>query len=421
MSQEALKKYTPKQKLRVVGNYYTVYEAIQVGLDRSVELRVLNYKADPGTPEYQRFALECKTLAKLDHPHILKVLDIGMAMDHIFYVTDYREAKSLQELMDAGVEWSAREVIEHARSLASALKHIHRHQVLHRDLSLHSIKIADETGAAYISEFSLVKNLNLVNLTLAGVERLVQLQWTPEDIQGQPPTPRTDIFLLGWVLYRMLTYRKPAAQRLTDPSANDVAEEMFHPRTADPTIPEELDAIVRRCLQADPDQRYPDAPSLTKDLDAAQDKLTMKRVLAQMAEVSAAKPPSGAVAKPGAPRAAEPALRATRRFEVVLDATAQQTAPEAAAPAASTSASAASISASSLSGATPAPAATAAATPGFSTSTSSSSPIAIDRTTRQTARTTRLSTALEVPKRDRSLTVMVGGTALEGVHPCGGR
>src|SRR5437773_2080538 len=112
MSQEALKRYTPKQKLRVVGNYYTVYEAIQVGLDRRVELRVLNYKANPGTPEYQRFALECKTLAALDHPNILKVLDIGMAMDHIFYVTDYRDAKSLQELMDADVEWSAREVIE---------------------------------------------------------------------------------------------------------------------------------------------------------------------------------------------------------------------------------------------------------------------------------------------------------------------
>src|SRR5256885_1142521 len=141
MSQEALKKYVPARKLRVVGNYYVVYEANQVVLDRRVELRVLTVKAEPGTPEYQRFALECKTLAALDHPNILKVLDIGVAMDHIFYVTDFREAKSLQELMDAGVEWSAREVIEHARSLASALCHLHRHRVLHRDLSLNAIKI----------------------------------------------------------------------------------------------------------------------------------------------------------------------------------------------------------------------------------------------------------------------------------------
>lgn len=349
MAQEALKKYVPSRKIRVVGNYYTVYEAKQVVLDRRVELRVLTHKAEPGTPEYQRFALECKTLAALDHPNILKVLDIGVAMDHIFYVTDYREAKSLQELMEAGTEWSPREVIEHAKSIASALNHLHRNQVLHRDLSLNSIKIADETGWAYISEFSLVKNLNLANLTLAGIERIVQLQGTPEDIQGVEPSPRTDIFLLGWVLYRMLTHKKPAAQRLTDPSGTDVPDERYRPRSADPTVPEELDAIVYRCLKQNPEERYPDATALIRDLDAAQDKLTMKRVLAQMAEVNTSKS-SGQINNP---------LRATKRFEVVLE-------PEASPP--------------------PPP--------------------------RTTGRTPKLSTQTPAPPRDRSLTVMVAGSAL---------
>lgn len=357
MSAEPLKKYVPARKIRVVGHYYTVYEATQVVLDRRVELRVLTVKAEPGTPEYQRFALECKTLAALDHPHILKVLDIGVAMDHVFYVTDYREAKSLQELMDAGVEWTPREVIEHAKSLASALNHLHKRGVLHRDLSLNSIKISDETGAAYISEFSLVKNLNLANLTLAGIERIVQLQGTPEDIQGTDPSPRTDIFLLGWVLYRMLTYKRP--QRLKDPSGADVPDEMFHPRSAEPAVPEELDAIVYRCLKQRPEERYPDALSLLKDLDAAQDKLTMKRVLAQMSETS----------KPSTSKSGE--LRATRRFEVVLEPTAE-------------------------------------------TSTSGQISQAATGAPRNTARIPKPSvpTPAPAPPRDRSFTMMIAGSAL---------
>jgi serine/threonine protein kinase len=271
MTQDALKKYVPKRKLRGVGNYYTVFEAVQVDLDRRVELRVLNYKSDDESSGSKRFALECKTLAALDHPNILKVLDIGVAMDHVFYVTDYRDAKSLQELMDSGVDWAPRDVIEHARSLTSALCHLHRHQVLHRDLSLNSIKVSEETNTAYISEFSLVKNLNLPSLTLDGIERIVQLQATPEEMADLPPSNRTDIFLLGWVMYRMLTYKQPAARRVFDPAALDLVEDRLHPRTADPTIPEELDAIVYQCLRTSPDARYVDAAALLKDLQAAQD------------------------------------------------------------------------------------------------------------------------------------------------------
>lgn len=255
-------KYVPQKRIRTVGAYCTVYAAVQTGLDRTVELRVLNQKIAPESAEFKRFWLECKTLASLDHPNLIKVLDIGVAQDHVFYVTDLREAHSLQQMMDAGHPFSVAEVVSIGSALAGALNHMHQRKIIHRGIAPGSVMIHDETGIVYISEFSLIKNSALADLSLEGVPHVIVGLLTPEGSLNKPLDERTDVFLLGLLLSKLLSFR---AARGLQPAAS-----------------EEVEAVVQRCILPDPEARFPSAPALMEALASAQDKLAEKQALARI-------------------------------------------------------------------------------------------------------------------------------------------
>src|SRR5439155_5992394 len=123
-----------------------------------VELRVLNCKLKAGSPELARFQHEFSTLGNLDHPNIIRVLDLGVMADHVFYVTDLRNAKPFLELMDKGREFTFDEAITICRQVLAAVGHLHRKRVVHRDLSSSTIFLDLDNNIPYIAEFSLVKN-----------------------------------------------------------------------------------------------------------------------------------------------------------------------------------------------------------------------------------------------------------------------
>ncbi|MBI4861236.1 MAG: protein kinase, partial [Candidatus Riflebacteria bacterium] len=144
-------KYVPKRKIRAIGSFYSVYEATQVGLNRPVELRVLNFKQQPGSAEVARFKHEFSTLANLDHPNIIRVLDMGVMADHVFYVTDLRNSKSFQELFEKGRSFAVEEALSITRSLGQALSHLHKKNILHRDLTPSAVYLDQETSIAYMA------------------------------------------------------------------------------------------------------------------------------------------------------------------------------------------------------------------------------------------------------------------------------
>lgn len=283
-TQAAPVKYIPKRKIRAVGAYYSVYEATQVGLDRPVELRVLNCKLKAGSPELARFQHEFSTLANLDHPNIIRVLDLGVMADHVFYVTDLRNARSFQELMDKGREFTFEESIAIVRQVLAAVGHLHRKKVVHRDLSSSTVYLDQGNDIPYIAEFSLVKNQAVQgpSLTQRGIPTLKALAKTPEAIKCLPYDARTDLYHAGGFLYRLLTNQEPP---LSFAGAGEIAD-MCHPRSVNPRIPVELDGIVVKALRANPQERYQTAEEFQVDLDRVSDKLELKTMLSEMVETT---------------------------------------------------------------------------------------------------------------------------------------
>lgn len=277
-------KYVPKRKIRAVGSYYSVYEATQVGLDRPVELRVLNCKLKAGSPELARFQHEFATLGSLDHPNIIRVLDLGVMADHVFYVTDLRNAKSFQELMDKGREFQFDEAIAVVRQVLGAIAHLHRKKVVHRDISSATVYLDQDNNIPYIAEFSVMKNQNVQgpSLTQRGIPTLKTLAKTPEAIKALPYDQRTDLYHAGGFLYRLLTNQEPP---LSFAGPGEIAD-MCHPRSVNPRVPAELDAVVVKALRASPDDRFQTAEEFQNELDRVSDKLELKTMLSEMVETT---------------------------------------------------------------------------------------------------------------------------------------
>jgi len=199
-------------------------------------------------------------------------------------VTDLRNAKSFLELMDKGREFAAEEAIAIVQQILAAVGHLHRRKIVHRDLSSSTVYLDAETSIPYIAEFSLVKNQNVQgpSLTQRGIPTLKTLAKTPEAIKELPYDTRTDLYHVGGFLYRLLTNQEPP---LSFAGPGEIAD-MCHPRSVNPRIPPDLDAVVVKSLRASPDDRYQAAEEFVADLVKVADKLELKSMLSEMVETT---------------------------------------------------------------------------------------------------------------------------------------
>jgi serine/threonine protein kinase len=282
VSAASLPKYVPRRKLRTVGGVYTAYEATQVGLNRSVELRVLNATAQLNSPEMLRFQHELRVLASLDHPNILRIIDCGFMEEHAFYVTDLRDTRDLHELTKNGQPFPIDQVLRIGTCLASALAHLHGRHVLHRDLSAASVFLDRETGVPFIAEFSMARNQTVDSLTLRGIPTLRSLIRTPEALAGRACDVRTDVYLLGQLLFRLVAGQDP-------PPLNDEESLLgtgIHPRSVNPKVPPELDNFIAKALERRPQDRFATASQMHLELERVTEKLEVKSVLSEIAETT---------------------------------------------------------------------------------------------------------------------------------------
>jgi len=263
------KKYVIKAHIRSVGNYMRVFRATQTGLDRDVELRLLTRTPEHSSEEYQRFKREFINLARLDHPNISRLLDLGLTRKRIYYTTEFRRSIPLEAILERiNGPMKVDEVVEVGLALASALSHMHGLDLLHRNITTRSIFYDLDNARPYIAEFSLMKTLE-GSLSLSAGEPAPLLQLcTPELLKGQEPDARTDIFQLGATLYRLATFTSPL--RKTDLAGKqESVEELFNvPRAVshNPEIPPWLDDIIFRCMAPRPARRFQSADELTEAL-----------------------------------------------------------------------------------------------------------------------------------------------------------
>jgi serine/threonine-protein kinase len=250
------------------GGMGVVYHAQDKVLGRQVALKRVRsgLLADPG--EIARFYREAQAVARLTHPNIVPLHEIGEEGGQHFFTMDFAAGGSLlgnKQRLAADPRRAAALV----EKIARAVHYAHGKGILHRDLKPGNILLS-EHGEPLVSDFGLAKFLNAEEtLTQTGAVVGTPAYMAPEQTAGQGATlsPQSDIWSLGVMLYELLTGRRPfAGMGAQDLTAQIQRAEPPRPRALRPDLNRDLEAVVLKCLEKDPDWRYPTAEALGEDL-----------------------------------------------------------------------------------------------------------------------------------------------------------
>jgi serine/threonine protein kinase/tetratricopeptide (TPR) repeat protein len=242
------------------GGMATVYLARDLKHDRPVALKVLRPEL-AATLGPDRFLREIRFTARLDHPHIVPVLDSGEAAGRLWYTMPYVRGESLRDRLQREVQLPIDGAVELTRQVALALTYAHREGVVHRDLKPENILVCDDQ--ARVADLGVAKALSpdtSGQLTDAGLALGTPTYMSPEQASGGLVDGRTDIYALACVLYEMLAgeppFGGPNAQAIIARKAAEPARSL---RTVRDAVPPALDRAVLKALARIPADRYPTA------------------------------------------------------------------------------------------------------------------------------------------------------------------
>lgn len=262
------------------GGFGVVYRARDSERGRVVALKVPSPDR-PLTPEIsRRFRREARAMAGLDHPNIIKLLDVGEDGPDFYLALDYCDGPNLAQWLQAGGgPLDPRRAARLASVLADALAHAHERQVFHRDIKPSNILMRPESGGdagglgfvPMITDFGLARIASeSTDLTRSHAMIGTLPYMAPEQVMadGRAHGPTIDIYALGVTLYEAMTGRPPFQGDTPDIIYVQVIEaDAASPRQSRPEIPHPLETICLKCLEKDPRWRYPAAEALRDDLD----------------------------------------------------------------------------------------------------------------------------------------------------------
>ncbi|MGE0706611.1 MAG: WD40 repeat domain-containing serine/threonine protein kinase [Planctomycetota bacterium] len=217
----------------------------------------------------RRFELEGRAGARLRHPHIVAVHEIGVHQGRPYLVMDMVRGQSLDELLERE-EVPQRRVAELLRDVADALGHAHAQGIVHRDVKPQNV-LVDAQGRALLTDFGLARDLELGSgLSQTGQVLGTPLFLSPEQAAGKPQltSPRSDVFALGGVLYYALTGEPPfLADTLLTLVKMISDDDPQPPRELSPQVSRDLETIVLKCLEKEPERRYADGAAVARELE----------------------------------------------------------------------------------------------------------------------------------------------------------
>ena len=243
------------------GGMATIYLAYDLRHDRDVALKVMHPEVAAALgPE--RFLREIRISARLDHPHILTLIDSGQTDGVLWYVLPYVRGESLRAKLAREKQLSVEEAIRIATQVASALDYAHRHGIIHRDIKPENILLHE--GEAVVADFGIalaVREAGGERLTETGLSLGTPHYMSPEQATGsREPEPRSDLYSLGAVVYEMLTGEPPH----TGPTAQAVIAKLLSERptrirTVRADVPDHIEAAVAKALAKVPADRFASA------------------------------------------------------------------------------------------------------------------------------------------------------------------
>ncbi len=260
------------------GGIGIVYHATSERIDKDVAVKVLSIPAALDGRQFIRFKNEVESLQLLDHPHIVKIIDVGRVDKSPYYVMPLFEGGNLDSWIDARKkrcnDGHVEDVCRIAKSLASALNHAHQLGVIHRDVKPSNI-LLDEAEVPSLADFGLARVPGAGTLTLTG-DIVGTLRYaSPEQIAGERTNvdERSDIYSLGSTIWEMLSLQPLVAEGDRRETIRAVLNDEPKPlsragrRSDGSQVPYDLETIVLTCLAKDPANRYQSAAALEEDLD----------------------------------------------------------------------------------------------------------------------------------------------------------
>jgi tetratricopeptide (TPR) repeat protein len=250
------------------GGMGVVYRADQVALKRTVALKVILAGGHAEAEQLARFRGEAEAVARLRHPHIVQIYEVGEYGGLPFFSLEYLEGGSLQQRLN-GTPMPAPAAAALLEVLASAMHHAHEEGIVHRDLKPSNI-LLDRHGLPKIADFGLAKRLDeAARYTASGAVLGTPSYMAPEQAAGHTAAVGhlADVYALGAILYETLTGRPPfKGATSADTLVQVVAQEPVPPRRLNPQVPRDLETICLKCLRKDPSRRYASARELADDL-----------------------------------------------------------------------------------------------------------------------------------------------------------
>jgi WD40 repeat protein len=250
------------------GGMGVVYRARQVGLNRLVALKMIRTGPHARPDEVARFRTEAEAAARLQHPNIIQIHDIGQQGGMPYFSLELADGGSLAERINSTPQ-PAKEASLRIEVLARAIQAAHEQGIVHRDLKPDNV-LFTRAGVAKIADFGLAKRLEAeVGHTQSGSILGTPSYMAPEQAQGKNKEigPPADVYALGALLYEMLTGRPPfKATTPLDTLLQVIQDEPVAPRRLQPRVPRDLETICLKCLEKQAARRYASAGALADDL-----------------------------------------------------------------------------------------------------------------------------------------------------------
>ena len=315
------------------GGMGVVYRATQLSLDRVVALKQIAPELANDAEFRGRFQRESRIAASLEHPHVVPVYEAEEADGLLFITMRFIEGSDLYGLIRDLGRVEPRRAAAIVAQAASALDAAHERGLVHRDVKPANLLLAEEDGRdhTYLTDFGLTKQASAVSgPTRTGMMVGTVDYMAPEQIEGRRLDARADVYALGCVLYEAVSGRVPFEKD------SDMAKLFAHVnadppslREVDDSLPEELDAVIRRSLEKDPDARFLSAGDFGRAaVAAAEGRETSSRAERSVARGAAAPTEVSSRAEPPAPAPAPPTVKAPREAPAPPPAAPEPTAPK---------------------------------------------------------------------------------------------